>query len=408
MKKILYFIIFLFCFFVSNVKALEVDIYSENMVLYNLNEDFVIAEKNKDEKTSIASMTKIMTVLVAIQNINDLNEKIVLTKDVFYGLKEANASVAGFSVGQTVTYKDLLYGAFLPSGADATNALAINLTGSIDNFVKLMNDEAKKLNLKNTNFSNTTGLDDENHYSSVNDVAITLKEALKNEIFKEIFIAEKYLTSDKSLTFSSTLDMSLSTYSISADYIIGGKTGYTFDAGRCLASLAYDKINDIYYLLVTSKAPTTTKYYHLLDAKNIYEHYFENYKYYDLIKQDDIITKIETKYAKEKTINILTQNTIQKYLKNDFDIDKLVINYVGKDIVNYNTKVGEKLGTVYLNYNEEELDSFDVFLTEQLHFSLSEFIKEHFLIILISIVIISTLFKFLRKKKKRNKKRARF
>lgn len=407
MKKIFYFLIFIICFFITNVRALEVDIYSENMVLYNLNEDFVIAEKNKDEKTSIASMTKIMTVLVAIQNIDDLNEKIVLTKDVFYGLKEANASVAGFYVGQTVTYEDLLYGAFLPSGADATNALAINLTGSIDNFVKLMNEEAQKLNLKNTHFSNTTGLDDENHYSTVDDVATILKEALKNETFKEIFTNDRYLISDKSITFTSTLGSSLKVYDIRADYIIGGKTGYTFDAGRCLASIAYDEKNDIYYLLVTSKAPITTRYYHLLDAKNIYDYYFDNYKYFDLIKKDDIISKIKVKYSKEKEIDLLSPNTIKKYLKNDFDIEKLEINYIGKEIINYNTKIGEKLGTVYINYNGEELDSFDLFLTMQLHFSLFEFIKEHFIIILSVVLIIILVFVKIKKRKKK-KKRTRF
>lgn len=394
----------------SNIKALEIDVYSENMVLYNLNEDTVIAEKNKDEKTAIASMTKIMTVLVAINNIDDVNEKIVLTSNVFEGLKEANASVAGFHVGQTVTYKDLLYGAFLPSGADATNALAINLTGSIENFVKLMNDEAERLNLKNTHFANTTGLDEENHYSTVNDVAIILKEALKNEAFKEIFAAEKYLISDKSLTFKSTLEATLSAYNINANYIIGGKTGYTLDAGRCLASIAYDENNDIYYLLVTSKAPINTNYYHLLDAKNVYEYYFNNYKYFNLIEKDDYITSIKTKYAKEKNVDILSPNTISKYLKNDFDIKQLEIKFEGEELIGYDTAVGTKLGTVYLNYKGENLEKFDILLTRQLQFSLFQFIKENIVIIFIIITVISILClikKNNNKKKYRNKKRAR-
>ena len=404
MKKIFYFLFCLTLLIIPNIKALEVDIHSENMVLYNLNDEEIITEKNKDEKTSIASMTKIMTVLVAIENIDHLNEKIILTNDVFYGLKEANASVAGFRVGQTVTYKDLLYGAFLPSGADATNALAINLVGNIDNFVLLMNKKAKELGLKNTNFVNTSGLDEEGHYSTVNDVAILLKEALKNETFKEIFTSDRYLTSDKSLTFTSTLDKSLSLYGIDANYIIGGKTGYTLDAGRCLASIAYDEINDIYYLLVTSKAPISTKYYHLLDAKNIYDYYFDNYKYFDLIKENDTITTIKTKYAKDKTITLSSPKTIKKYLKNDFNLNELQITYDGLDTVNYNTEINTKLGTVYLNYKGETLDSFDIFLTQSLSFSLFNFVKDNIVIILTIIVVICLVIKLMLKQKKEKKK----
>lgn len=403
MKKIL--LIFITFLTFINVSAKEIDTYSKNIVLYNLNDDTVIYEKNKDDKTSIASMTKIMTVLVAIENIEDLNEKVTLTKEVFKGLIEANASVAGFKVGDVVTYEDLLYGAFLPSGADATNALAINLVGDIDKFVNLMNEKAKELNLKNTHFANTTGLDDELHYSTVNDVAIILKNALKNDTFKEIFMKEKYLTSNKLLTFTSTLTKSLKTYNIDAPYIIGGKTGYTLDAGRCLASIAHDVDNDIYYLLVTANAKTTTNYYHLLDAKNIYEYYIDNYKYFDLIKEGDIITSINTKYAKEKEVAIISTQTIKKYLKNDFNKDKLEIKYDGVDTINYNTKIDSKLGVVYLIYDGVTLASFDALLNTNLHFSIFNFMINNILFIILFIIFIFITIKLKKRKKKRYKKR---
>lgn len=375
------------------------------MVLYNLNEDAMIAEKNKDEKTSIASMTKIMTVLVALQQIDDMKQTVTLTPNVFEGLKEANASVAGFEIGQVVTYEDLLYGSFLPSGADATNALAINLTGNIDNFVALMNEEAKKLGMLNTHFANTNGLDDKNHYSTVNDVAVLLKKALENEEFKKIFSTKKYLTSDHTLTFYSTLNRTLDTYNIDADYIVGGKTGYTLDAGRCLASLAYDEVNDISYLLVTAKAPTTTSYYHVLDAKNIYEYYFENYKYFDLVKENQEITKVKTKYAKEKEIIIEPSSTIKKYLKSDFDVNNLEIKYVGEEVITYNTKLGSKLGTVYINYQGKVMDNFDVFLNQALHFSLFAFIKDNIIIITLMILFGILWMRSITNKKKRYKRK---
>lgn len=400
MKKI--FVIFVLFIFSSNVYA--VDTYSDNMVLYNLNDNIIVDELNKDEKVSIASMTKIMTTLVAIENIDNLDEKIKLTYDVFEGLKEENASVAGFFVGEVVTYRDLLYGALLPSGADATRALAINIAGSEYNFVKLMNNKAKELNLMNTHFVNTTGLDEDNHYSTVNDVALLLMTAYKNETFKEIFLTKKYVTSDNKITMSSTLNRTLNAYNISADYIIGGKTGYTTDAGRCLASIAYDDKNDLYYLLVTAKAPITTSYYHLLDAKNIYDYYINNYGYQNLVEVDDIVVTLKTKYAKEKTIDIKANKNVFKYLDNDFNKDKITLEYEGVNEVKYNIKPNTKIGIVKVLYNNELVDTIDVFISQKLHFSILIFVKENIVIILsIILLIICTICSINKKKKKKRR-----
>ena len=182
MKRVLY-LFFLFLILIP-ISTYALDISSKNAVLYNLNDDNIIYEVNKDERVSIASMTKIMTCLVALEKINNPKDKVVMTTSMFYRLAEENASVAGFYIGEEVTYEDLLYGLMLPSGADAAQALAISLYGSVDKFVDRMNEKAKELGLKNTHFVNPTGLDIKGHYSSVDDVAIILKEALKNDTFK--------------------------------------------------------------------------------------------------------------------------------------------------------------------------------------------------------------------------------
>ena len=123
MKKIIFTFLLLFSFFVS---ALEID--SKQAILYNLNEDKIVFEKNSNEITSIASLTKIMTTIVAIENIEDLDAKVTITEKDFNGLYDA--SLAGFEVGDEVTYRDLLYGTMLPSGAEASQALANNISGS--------------------------------------------------------------------------------------------------------------------------------------------------------------------------------------------------------------------------------------------------------------------------------------
>ena len=112
-----YLIIFLFLLIPININALEIN--SSHAILYNMNEDMVLYEKDADTRTYIASLTKIMTTIVAIENIDDINESVTIPYEALEGLIEANASVAGFKLGQIVTYKDLLYGILLPSGADA-------------------------------------------------------------------------------------------------------------------------------------------------------------------------------------------------------------------------------------------------------------------------------------------------
>ena len=140
MKKILLSIT-LFFLFITNINALELS--SEHVVLYNMNEDKIIYEVAKDEKTSIASLTKIMTTLVAVENISNYDEKVTLHYNMFTGLREANAAVIGLKSGQVVTYNDLLYGMFVASGADATFSDFTSVASALAaNFMS-----CKKLNL---------------------------------------------------------------------------------------------------------------------------------------------------------------------------------------------------------------------------------------------------------------------
>ena len=161
-----------------NVFALSLpDLYSNNVLIYDLENNEVLLEKNSNEKVSIASLTKIMTTITAIENISDVNEEITLTSKMINSVPWY-ASKAGLKVGDVVTYKDLLYASIIPSGADATYSLALSISGSVEDFVSKMNELASKLELKNTHFVNVTGLDEEGHYSSANDILIMLKYAL--------------------------------------------------------------------------------------------------------------------------------------------------------------------------------------------------------------------------------------
>ena len=403
MKKIV-FIVISFFIFASNALGLEIN--STNAVMYNMNEDKIVFEKDREEQISIASLTKIMTTIVAIENIDNLDEKVTIQSKDFATLYEEDASLAGFKVGEEVTYRDLLYGTFLPSGAEATQALANNLTGSIDNFVELMNKKAEELNLKTTHFANTTGLDNKNNYSSVEDVATLLKYALQNELFKTIFESNSYTTSDKYLTFYSTLRTTAQKYGYNVSYINGGKTGYTDDAGKCLASTAFDEENSISYLLVTCGASTdTSDAYHVKDTYNIYNYYFENYKYHTILDENELLVSIKTKYGKEEYANFYTNQAVTYYLDNEFDKNKISIKYDGLKLINNTTKKGDKIGTIDIYYDQELIKTLNIYLNDEYEFSIWNFLVQTKIIyVVIVLLLLFIIFRKNRKKKRKLKK----
>ncbi len=261
MKKIL---LILVCFLPISVYALDMpDINSEAAIVYDVDEDTVILEKNSEEVRSIASLTKIMTVLTAIENIDDFSETITITREMLYGIYY-NASVAGLKVGDTVTYLDLLYAAILPSGADATQVLAYTISGNVDTFVAKMNELALKIGALNTHYVNTTGLDQDGAYSTISDQLLILTYALKNPTFRMIFTTKNY-TLTNGLAVESTVNMYNRVLNLDISKIIGSKTGNTNDAGLCIAALFYHEDHEM--LLITLGAERIDDVpYNLIDA----------------------------------------------------------------------------------------------------------------------------------------------
>ncbi|MCX2839910.1 hypothetical protein OQ279_17425, partial [Salinimicrobium sp. MT39] len=153
-----------------NERELEENIASKNVYLLRLDQNKVLYQKQPQKEISIASLTKIMTTLVAIEQLDEIHEPVTVSSEMFSKLYEENLSVAGFLPNESVRAIDLLYGVMLPSGADTALALAQHLAGSEDNFVKLMNDKAKTLNMNHTSFSNVTGNDQAKHYSTAEDI----------------------------------------------------------------------------------------------------------------------------------------------------------------------------------------------------------------------------------------------
>ena len=192
-KWLLLFILFLFPI---NIYALNYPKLDSKIVeVYDMTDGKILYEVNSKKSSSIASLTKIATVITAIENIKNVDEKVTITKEILSTVSW-DASVAGLKIGDVVTYKDLLYASMLPSGADATQSIAILSSGSVDNFVEKMNKLAEKIELKNTHFVNVTGLDVDGHYSTADDMRKLLVYALKNNLFKEIYTTKDYTLSN--------------------------------------------------------------------------------------------------------------------------------------------------------------------------------------------------------------------
>ena len=252
----------------------DYDLYSYAAVLMNENGD-VVYSMNEEDQIYPASLTKIMTALVAIENLDNLDETVSIPGDIYDYIAAEQASTAGFSAYETVTFRDLLHGTLLSSGAECSLALAVYIGGSEDMFVRMMNEKAQELGMEGTNFTNVCGLHSYEHYSTASDIAVLLDYALKNSDFKEIFTTHDYYTETDyqpgGVTLYSTMFSQMDSGNFEGGTILGGKTGFTSEAGLCLASLA--EVSGDEYILITVGADGShyTEPFNIYDAYTVYE-----------------------------------------------------------------------------------------------------------------------------------------
>ena len=243
-------------------------------ILVDADSGEAVAEKEADVSIYPASMTKVMTALLALEANPDLEQPVTLPEDIFPELRAEGASMAGFLPGETATVRDLLYGVLLPSGAECCEALAREVSGSKEAFVKSMNQKAVALGMASTHFCNPTGLHDPEHVSTVRDMARLLRAAMQNEMFRTIFATARYTVPPTNLhpdgfTMESTFWSELDGTELRRGKFLGGKTGYTSAAGLCLASAV--EVKGKTYLMVTAGAQGNhnTEPYHVDDAVNV-------------------------------------------------------------------------------------------------------------------------------------------
>ena len=312
------------------------------------NKEFIL-EKNADTRLPMASTTKIMTALIALEYC-DLDETVQIPKDV--------TNIEGSSIylreGEVISVRDLIYSVLLQSANDAAQALAIKISGDIDSFSELMNQKAIELGLTDTSFENPHGLDSEGHYTTARDLALIAAKALENPTFKKICSTYKYSfrlsDSERHIVNHNKL---LKRY----DGAIGVKTGYTSKSGRCLVSAA--ERDGLTLIAVTLDAPDDWR-----DHKNLLDYGFSNYEALPLESIIDLPKSICVVDGKYDTASLRTFNE-QKYVikkKSDPFPEPTIemLPYITAPVTS-----GQSVGRIYIKQNNKIIFETDIVTDEK-------------------------------------------
>lgn len=279
----------------------------------------VLWDQGSEERIYPASLTKMMTGIVALENIDDLNDTFLFTEEVVAGLKEAGANRAGFWVGDEPTLLDLVYGDILPSGAECSRALGYYLTGSEEGLVDLMNAKAAELGMHDTHFVNTTGLHDDNHYSTCRDMARLLDYCLQNEQFRKIITTYEYTAvptenypeglkmRNAVLMYVNQEDPPYENFEIPG--FIGGKSGYTIEGQYTLASEAV--INGMDLILVNCHGYVEPHYPASIDdAATIFNYIRDTWGRQTLWQKGDLFTTLRIRNTVNGQLDLHHRHTL--------------------------------------------------------------------------------------------------
>lgn len=255
------------------------EVKSEAAILIDIAEGRVVASRNSAKRIFPASLTKVMTLITAYDYVDDpYSEQFTMTQDILEPLIVSGNSLAGFEVGESSPLIDYYYGLIMPSGADAAEGIAVYCCGSVDAFVEAMNRKASAIGLKNSHFTNPVGEHDEDHYSTVHDMALVLGYAYEVDLLAEVLNAYQYTASGtaihpQGLYFESNLQQRMVGDESGTCRVFGGKTGYTPEAGNCVVTYARSNKTGKYYIFAS--AAGTAMYDPIWDCINTLKYYVE-------------------------------------------------------------------------------------------------------------------------------------
>ncbi|NLY44524.1 MAG: D-alanyl-D-alanine carboxypeptidase [Tissierella sp.] len=328
-KKIITLFIAFTLFICQNVSYADtLSLSASSYVLIDEISGRVLLEKNAHNKMAMASTTKIMTALIALENSN-LDDQVIVD--------ERSTGVEGSSIylknEEVISMKDLLYGLMLRSGNDSAVAIANYISGDEEQFINLMNEKAKSIGALNTNFTNPHGLSHNDHYSTAYDLSLITREAFKFDVFKDIVSAKSYNADRDANGYFLNKNQTLWDYP-GGD---GVKIGYTMAAGRCLVSSAMR--DGMRLIAVSLQAPNWFN-----DNYKIMDHGFENYRPYTIYNKNQLMKKIQI--TKDNiNLNLVAENDLIYPLKDD-EMNSIKVNVTVNNHIDLPINKGEILGSI--------------------------------------------------------------
>ena len=387
----------------SSVPAPDFTLASEGAVLIDSATGKILYGKNENKKLYPASTTKILTAIIAIEHCK-LNEKITASYDAVMSLPSGYSNAA-IQPNETLEFKDLLDMFLIHSANEIGTIFAEHISGNVEDFAVLMNKKATELGCKNSNFTNPSGIHDENHYSTAYDMALITKYCMKNQTFRNtvakpsctIAATDKY----EERYFRNTNDLLNASSQYYYKYAIGTKTGYTSQAKRCLiATSLKDNIELITVVLGTQSTTPDTRY---LDTINLFEYGFKNYKIQRIATKDSIIKEITIGNATKDTQNLslLLKDDLTGLVPANLDLTNLNPSIKLNDLIAAPIEEGSVLGKITYTIDGTEYSS-DLIANQ----SVEEF-KPLTLLARIALVlfVLFIIGKLILPKKKKSKKR---
>lgn len=320
----------------------------------------ILYEENMDEVNYPASITKIMTALLALEN-SSLDEIVTFSEEAVYG-NEGNTSHISRDIGEEMTMEECLYGMMLESANECAWAIGEHVGGTMKNFTKMMNERAEALGCTNTHFNNPNGLPDEDHWTSAHDMALISAEAYKNETFRVIAGTQSYTIppTNKHTDVTRLHNHHLMVYPFHGnyehlyEYATGGKTGYTNAAGSTLVSFAQKGEMPLVCVVMKEKSPN-----HYTDTRKMFDYCFENFK---LLRVADHEKDLSADAKKQAFANIDAEATVVIPAAASFeDLDSKIVydsadeNVLGTLVYSYADRV---VGTADVRMNELSSDGF--------------------------------------------------
>ena len=339
-------------------------------MLIDLNNGRVIYEQNADEVVYPASLTKIMTCLIALERGN-LSDMVTVSEGALENLGE-DSSLAGLQAGEQLRLEDLLYCMMIVSGNEACNVIAEHIAGNVGDFVRLMNERAYQLGCQNTHFANPHGLHNTGHYTTARDLSIITQAALKSENFRTITNTTEYELPQTNLSEPRMLETTnlLINKSTSNKYYYprasGIKTGYTGAAGRCVISTA--KGDGLYLLGIVCGAPTTVldngtlEFESFPECAKLFQYGFNNYKYVSILSPLYPVAQMTvTNSAASEVVALSPKEDVKLLMPINYDPAELhTENHLNGDSVEAPVHSGDVLGSVTVTYMGEFLEETDL------------------------------------------------